>query len=325
VDTASEALAPREPAHEAQHQDLWTALAEVSGPALGPDNLAQCSFMQQVALVDTYVMHANEIVRTPSKGALIRSDGVIVGEGLGRGSYVPVQAEQVYEFAREIQVLTDWPLIAAGSRSEGRHFYFALRGEPVQSSGVPLDPITAVVSSHDGTLPFMAMHSLFVNGTPLVAPVFGHDDRTALKHTVNAEDTGLKALEAVRHSLSHTTHCADLITQLLSVKMQTRNAVDALLPQVKGETRAAVLRYTARNTIWEMVERRGVEDTITGWGFVKLVADYETWVAPVRATSDEHATEAGVRAVRQFDAVMRNRQPLTQEAVILARSVQQSS
>lgn len=303
-----------------QHRDFWQSLSEVHGASLSDSDVERCDFMQEVSYRDTFVYHDNEPVRTPSKGALVRADGLVVGEGLGRGSYSVKQPSEVYAKGKELQALTDWPLVAAGSLRDGSQVFFTYRGEPVQVRGVPLDPHTSLVCSYDGSLPFTALHTVMCGGTPLGAPAFAHNDRTIIKNTINADERGLNLLDVVHQSLSHTTHCADLISSLLSVKLETRSAVDTLLPPIKGDTKAAALRATARTTIWEMVEVRGLGDQVTGWDFVQLVADYESWVAPVRVTNENQTSETTVRAVRQFDAVVRTKQALTQAAVQLAEA-----
>ncbi len=299
-----------------EHTTVWRALAQKHGPALAESDITPLDFMQEVELAPTYVLVKGGIEPTPKLGAIVRRDGQVVGEGLGRGTYGVVQPSEVYQFGREVEALSDWPLVACGEIRDGSQFFFTYRGEPVRAGQVNLDPYCTVMSSHDGTLPFMALHSVFFGPTPLV---FGlPEDRTQLKHTSQKEDRSLAALQAVQGNMKHLTHCSELVKTLRSTQLAGwQDALDVVLPAIKGTSRAATLRFNARHELGELL-RDGWHDG-TAWGFVGAVAFYEAWAAPVRrSASDDETTEHETRAVRQFDALVRtNRQQLTRQALSL--------
>jgi hypothetical protein len=90
--------------------------------------------MQEVELAPTYVLVKGGIEPTPKLGAIVRKDGQVVGEGLGRGTYGVVQPSEVYQFGREIEALSDWPLVACGEMFVAAVAFYEAWAAPVRRS-----------------------------------------------------------------------------------------------------------------------------------------------------------------------------------------------
>jgi hypothetical protein len=78
------------------------------------------------------------VERGPAKGHggtnVTRGVLIAVGEGLGRGTYGVVQPSEVYQFGREIEALSDWPLVACGEMFVAAVAFYEAWAAPVRRS-----------------------------------------------------------------------------------------------------------------------------------------------------------------------------------------------
>lgn len=299
-------------------EPMWHSLGQVVGDNFDTDwiNRYAPEILSPVHLTDTYVIvngeYGPEYVQTPQKGAIVRTiDNKVVGEGVGKDSYGIVQPMDAYEWGQTIAGLGDLPLVSAGTIREGRQFFFTYQMGIEAPTGIEYQPYLTVTSSHDGTLSLMGLFSSIVTvcANTLAMNIAGASDRVVLKHTSNVNERMSMALEALRGAAAHVEEVNKQIAQLATIKVRDfKPLLDGLLPVIDNDGRSKTMRDNARTAVRELLRSQVVDDDHrqTGWAWVQAVNTYEQWSKPVRG---------GDRDVRQFDAVVKGKQPMTAQAI----------
>lgn len=299
----------------------WHRLGQVLGTSFGLDEIeANCpEIVMPVEKIVPYVLTPNGISPLVKTCAIVRADGKIVGEGVGQDSYGIVQALDAFEFGTELAGRLDKPLVSAGTIREGTQFFFTYDLGGSDLNGEAIESHLSIVSSHDGSLTLQALHSttVVVCANTLAMALGSAKDRVVFKHTSEVEDRMAQYL-AVREMADTRTHSVeDAIRTLQSTQLRDFDLVlDAVLPKMDGTGRGVTMRTDQRRdlrTLYfdsELVAPwRG-----TGWGGVQAVNTFEQWVAPMRGKAKGQSDD-NLRAVRQFDAMVKGSQPLTAKAV----------
>ena len=303
---------------------MWHSLGQVTGDNFDSAWIERYApeILSDVLLQPTYVIINDEdfgtsYVETPNKGAVVRQiDGKVVGEGLGKDSYGIVQPTEAYEWGQIISGFADLPLVSAGTLREGRQFFFTYQMGDEAPCGINYTPYLTVTSSHDGSLSLMALFSNIVTVCAntlamTLADAKGPANRVTLKHTANVDKRMTMALEALRGAALHVESVNKQIESLAMIKLSAfdkDNLLNAIMPRIDEDGRAKTMRTKSRAAVRELMRSQVVADDMqdTGWAFVQAVNTYENWNAPIR-NSD--------RAERQFDAIVKGNQSLTNTAL----------
>jgi phage/plasmid-like protein (TIGR03299 family) len=265
--------------------------------------------------------HNNGLIPLPKTCAVVRADGKIVGEGVGKDSYGLVQPRDLYDFGSELSQLNEWPLESAGTLREGTQFFFTFRTGGAGIEGFEVDTNLSVVSSHDGSLAAMALYSstIVVCANTLAMALHGATDRIVFKHTTFVEDRMDAFLLARKGVEGHQQATRHVIARLGITDLRDFDLyLDGVLPRAEESAgkRAITAREVARDSVRELWNAPVVGDLKgTALGFVQAVNTFENWNAPVRGAKGQ--SKATVRAERQFDAMVKGQQPLTAKALAL--------
>jgi phage/plasmid-like protein (TIGR03299 family) len=301
---------------------MWHSLGQVTGRNFGIERINEFApeILSPVTLQPTYVAvngdFGLEYKETPLKGAIVRTiDGKVVGEGVGKDTYGIVQSKDAFEWGSAISEFGDLPLVSAGTLREGRQFFFTYQMGDESPAGIQRTPYCTVCSSHDGSMKLLALFSdiITVCANTMAWNIADADDRVQLRHTARVEDRMRAALITLERAAERVQAVNKQIETLAMIKVQHfKPLMDTLLPRIdvkEGEsTRGQTLRDNARTAVRELLRSQVIEDDHrqTGWAWVQAVNTYEQWNQPIRG---------GDRATRQFDAVVKGKQPLTAMAV----------
>ena len=300
-------------------EQAWHQLGIVTGREFSVSDMIEQApeLVMPVTLMPTFVHLEDEFtwggvkyVETPEKAAVVRADGKVVGEGLGKDSYGIVQPLEMLEWGDAISGRAGFPLISAGTIREGRQFFFTYDTGGITPGGLHVDTHLTVCSSHDGTLAAMALHSttVVVCANTLAMAISNTSDRTSLKHTSQVTDRLEATIRAIHDQHEHKDEVKETIQNLMSI--QVRNftpLLDGVLPIMDGTS--AKKRENARSAVRGLLRSpvtEGFENT--GWAAVQAINTWEQWGAPIRG---------GSRALRQFDSVVKGKQPLTDKMIEL--------
>lgn len=303
----------------------WHVLGIVKGRAFGREDIEHDApeILSPVELVPTYVFDGQHdgvpsYTQCPSKGAVRRTyDGKIVGEGLGVDTYGVVQPADAFEWGEAIANLSGFPCISAGTLREGSQFFFTYDAGTVDTLMGPIDSYLTVASSHDGTLALTALNSniIVVCANTLAMALASASDRITLKHTSKVEDRMEQALAAIRTNVEHTSGVVETVNRLNTIQVREfRPLLDGIMPIIDTPGRSKTQRDNARATVLDLLRSpvtEGAENT--GWAFVQAVNTYENWNQTIRGLKGRDS--AIVRAERQFDTIIKGRQPLTDRAI----------
>jgi len=256
--------------------------------------------------------------------ALLRSDGQILRTGVG-DRYEVVQAEDFYEWGREVVDIFGMhgeqaDLVSAVSIRGGRQYAFVFEQAEVEVNGVSYKGYLNLLGGHDMRL----TNSLRV--TPVVT-VCGNTYRInrtyaaafTFRHTLNVDQRMDQALTMLRETQIAKNEFEETIRKLTSTKLETREFdlfLDALWPEQDVAARTLKQHELAREAVRSLYVaplQDGVERS--GWAFVQAVNSYEQWSNPIRRVNGLGIKAS--RAVRQFDALAKGTQPLTDRAVEL--------
>jgi len=302
----------------------WHRLGIVKGRAFGREDIEHDApeILMNVRFEPTYVYmeDTEEFVETPLKGAIVRDDGRIVGEGLGKDTYGLVQSTHALEWGEQIASLATFPLVSAGTIREGRQFFFTFDVGTCDSPLGNLSNHLTVASSHDGTIPLMALHSstIVVCANTLAIAMNSAHSKTTLRHTAHVEDRLKAAINAIKDTKEHLDDTIEFMEQLDTVYVDD---VGNFVSDVVGyssdmeDGRKKTQVTNARDAIMELW-RSDMADGLSahsGLRVVQAVNTYENWGSKIRGIKGRD-TEY-VRAERQFDAMVKGKMPLTEKAV----------
>jgi len=303
---------------------MWHSLGQVTGDNFDAAWIERYApeILSDVHIHPTYVIVSDEdcgvsYVETPNKAAIVREyDNKIVGEGLGKASYGVVQPSDAYEWGQTISGFAGLPLVSAGTLREGRQFFFTYQMGDEAPCGINYTPYLTVTSSHDGSLSLMALFSdiITVCANTLawtLGEAKGPNNRVTLKHTANVDQRMVMALAALRGAAEHVEKVNKQIETLANIRLSAfdkTRMMDNLFPYIAEDGRAKTMRDKTRDSVRSLMRSQVVEDGLqdTGWAWVQAVNTYENWNTPIR-NSD--------RAERQFDAIVKGNQNLTNAAL----------
>lgn len=303
---------------------MWHSLGQVTGDNFDAAWIERYApeILSDVTLQPTYVVVSDDdgstwYQETPMKGAVVRQiDNKVVGEGLGLASYGVVQPTDAYEWGQIISGYAGLPLVSAGTLREGRQFFFTYQMGDEAPCGINYTPYLTVTSSHDGSLSLMALFSdiITVCANTLawtLEEAKGAANRVTLKHTANVDQRMQMALEALRGAAMHVEKVNKQIETLAMIRLSAfdkTNLLDNLFPSISEDGRAKTMREKTRDSVRSLMRSQVIEDGLqdTAWAWVQAVNTYENWNAPIRN---------GDRAERQFDAIVKGNQSLTNNAL----------
>jgi len=305
-------------------KDAWHRLGTVVGDAFGETKIQEHApeLLMDVELIVPHVLTPNGISPLVKTAAVVRSDGKIVGEGVGQDSYGIVQAREAFEFGQQLAgAFGDKPLVSAGSIREGTQFFFCYEVDSREVGGERINSHFSVISSHDMTLALQGLKSTVVPvcANTVAMALESAVDRILLKHTSKVDERMAQILAARELVEEHTEAVVRRIATLQATQVRNFDlVVDGVLPKMDGKGRGVTMRTDQRKQLRELyfdselvAPWRG-----TGWGALQAVNSFEQWVAPVRGKAKGQSDEQ-LRAVRQFDAMVKGVQPLTAKATEL--------
>jgi phage/plasmid-like protein (TIGR03299 family) len=268
-----------------------------------------------------YIMGSG-LRQLPTLAAVVRQDGKIVGEGVGKDTYEIVQSVEAFEWGQQLSGLSGAPLVSAGLIRDGRQFFFTYRLGESEVRGEKFQRHLSIVSSHDGSLSLQALHSttVIVCANTLAVALHNGKNRVLIKHTASAVDRMTQAVAALEVAAERTSQENILIEALMMRRVTTTDLLDGLLPK-PGDDAAAKTKTqvaNARTAIRKLTTAQFVDGFEgTGWAWVQAVNSYEQWSQPTRKPKGFQGSDADLRALRQFDAMVKGAQPLTAKAVEL--------
>lgn len=309
-------------------EPAWHRLSKVTGEDFGEDEINEYApeILSPVKKVKPSILVNDRLgqqrIDLPTTSCVVRTlDNKIVGEGVGDDSYGLVQPLDAYEFGKELGEWGDYPLVSAGLIREGRQFFFTYATGDAGLDGLPIETHQTIVSSHDGSLPMMGLRSatIVVCANTLAMAMSRGVDRITFRHTAFVEDRMEAFLEARKGIEDHQKVVHAQIETLALLKVRDFGLLlDGVLPVMdNAEGRAGTNRVVAREQVRTLWNAPVVQDFGgTALGFVQAVNTYENWNAPIRGRKGL-ATDT-LRAERQFDAMVKGKQPLTDRAIEVA-------
>lgn len=299
----------------------WHKLGQVIGDSFDIDTMRErCpELVMPVHVQPSYAFVAGEYVEHTKTACVVREDGKVVGEGVGKDSYQVVQQQDVFEWGAQIADLGDFPFISAGLLRDGSQFFATLDAGGFGLAGLRVNSHLTVCGSHDRSMNVMGLysHTVVVCANTFAAAQATATDRVTIRHTASAEARMAAAVKAVAGL--HAWHQAEqaVFEQMAAVKVTARRfdlLLDGVLPSLDEKARGVDQREEARDAIRTLAKSPVVADAKgTGLGFVQAVNTYENWNGLVRGRRGREL--ALVRAERQFDAVAKGNQPLTAAAI----------
>ena len=310
-------------------EPAWHRLGRVTGADFGeaeisqyaPEILSPVKKVKPFIFVDDNNGWSRTAVELPRTSCVVRTlDSKIVGEGVGDDSYGLVQPQDAFEFGQELGEWGDYPLVSAGLIREGRQFFFTYSTGDAGFDGLEVQTHQTVVSSHDGSIPMMGLRSatIVVCANTLAMALNRGVDRITFRHTSLVEDRMADFIEARKGIEAHQGQVRDQIVALATLKVRAfEPLLDGILPSFdtsQGSKRVIANRAAAREAVRTLYKAPVVQDLGgTGLGFVQAVNTYENWIAPMRGRKG--VAKDTLRAERQFDAMVKGFQPLTDKAV----------
>lgn len=258
--------------------------------------------------------------------AIVRPhDGQIIKAGIGE-RYTVVQAHEFYTWGSEVMDILekhgeDAGLVSAVSIRGGRQYAFVFEQAEVEVNGVAYRGYFNLLGSHDGSM----TNSLRpTNVITVCANTYqmnlGNAAAFTFRHTSNVDERMEQALTILRATQDARENFEDTIRNLTVVRIMPREfdlLLDGMFPindDVAARTKAQhELAREAVRALFEAPLNNGVQHT--GWAFVQAVNSYENWNAPIRKAKG--LGSKATRAVRQFDALAKAAQPLTNKATEL--------
>lgn len=256
--------------------------------------------------------------------AIVREDARIVRCGVGP-QYTVVQTSEAYEWGSEVMEILGnhgedaWPLAAVSLRG-GRQYAFVFEQAEVEVNGVEYKGYFYLWGSHDGST------ATSLRPVPVIAVCTNqfHMLRKAqaaftFRHTSRVADRMDQALQILRMTRDAKDTFATTVRTLTTTRIEPREfdlLLDGMFPTEDVAATTLAQRQRAREAVRSLFSaplNNGVENT--GWAFVQAVNSYEQWNAPIRAAQGMGLQRT--RAVRQFDAITRGSQPLTERATEL--------
>jgi phage/plasmid-like protein (TIGR03299 family) len=301
-------------------EDAWHRLGVTIGrPFTWIDVQENCATVamavRKIALADLMPFHS-----VPADMfANVREDEKILS--VVGDKYEVVQSVEMYEFGCALQGFADLPLVSVVGLREGRQYAFTYHLGDSTVGGEQIRHYVSVVGSHDGSIANLVIRSsiVIVCANTMAAAITSGVDRITLRHTVNVRERMDAALEVIGVATDGVARFEAQVAKLQVVKLETREfdlILDGLFPITDAAARTANEVLRARTAIRDAFYSPLTEGFKgTGWAAVQAVNSYEQWAAPVRKTKGV-ATDT-VRALRQFDSMVKGGQPLTQKATAL--------
>lgn len=256
--------------------------------------------------------------------ALVRVDGQILRTGIGE-RYEVVQASDFYEWGRNVvdifdQHGEDADLVSAVSIRGGRQYAFVFEQAEVDILGVKYKGYFNLLGSHDMSM----TNSLRV--TPVITVCantyhmnMGHTAAFIFRHTLNVDERMSQALTMLRATKDAKAGFEAVITDLVQKPLTTREFdlfVDSLFPTQDVAARTLTEHERAHEAVRALFAAplNGGHER-SAWAFVQAVNSYEQWNNPIRKV--RRLGTKSSRAIRQFDAIAKRSQPLTDKALEL--------
>ena len=257
--------------------------------------------------------------------AIVRpADGQIIKTGIGE-RYAVVQAHEFYTWGSEVMEILgrhgeEAGLVSAVSIRGGRQYAFVFEQDEVEVNGVAYRGYMNLLGSHDGSMTNSLRPSSVITVCANTYQMnLGQAAAFTFRHTTNVDERMEQALTILRETQSAKSAFEDTIRDLTVVRIMPRQfdlLLDGMFPVEDVAARTKVQHDLAREAVRSLFDaplNNGVQHT--GWAFVQAVNSYENWNSPIRKAKG--LGTATTRAVRQFDALAKAAQPLTNKAVEL--------
>jgi hypothetical protein len=304
----------------------WHDAGDVAGEDFDLDYVERVrpEILLPVTKVQPVYMHETGMIQG-RKVALIRQDGVLVGEGAGEDSYGIMQVREGIEFAQDWAATRDRKLQSVGllvsQGYEGGRWFASVADGASLVEGVRIQHTASVVGSFDQSWAFQMIDSPIVVVCQNTADwaLRAATNRVAFKHTRNVRDRVQAYIEADEMLKAHREAYAAGVKQLVSIQVRDFDVIlDGVLPKMDGKGRGVTLRTDARSTVRDLYENSITvgEYKGTGFGVVQAFNTYEQHLAPIRGKRDGQSS-ASLRTERTIENVVAGRQPLTDKAVEL--------
>ena len=306
----------------------WHRLGQVVGDDFDLAFIEQeaPSLLMEVEKVPTFTYLPHEgYIETPRTCAVMRYDGTIVGEGLGKDTYEVVQTRAAFEWALEVAQLGDFPFVSAGSLREGSQYFATMKVGALDLSGFKVDSHLTVAGSHDGSLAVGVWysHTVAVCANTLASVVGGSQSRMTFKHTTLVEDrmeTALRAIEKARDFQAAERIALQALSRIPVKGESLSTALGVVAPCPHDATERvkvnAIERREQIRALFASPVTAGVEGT--GLAFVQAVNTFENWGSRVRSKGRSEST---ARAESQFASIVNDKQPMTKRAVDMVISL----
>jgi phage/plasmid-like protein (TIGR03299 family) len=332
IDGAGQAMF-REPA--------WHRLGTVVGDNFGwaeavAANLSVTFGVEKVAIselistLNPFDINGPDLRAQDDEYATVRSDGLILQTGLGQ-QHTVFHASEGYAFGQCIREQGEKQGIKSDLRSlgtidRGRKWFMTFDLGTFQIGDYDVNDYMSVNGSYDSSWKLGVLSSEIVQvcaNTIALSKRFGVT-HYGFKHTSGIFDRVEEAKKAIARHAANRAAFQALGDQLVETRVSAQryaNIVEALFPvnddvptktrnvnsDAQSKVRALYLGEVGPNVV------QGVEGT--GWAVVQAVNTYENWGTPIRKTAGRG--EATTRALRQVEAVVDGKQPLTDQALEL--------
>jgi phage/plasmid-like protein (TIGR03299 family) len=255
---------------------------------------------------------------------IVRADGQIIKTGVGE-RYTVVQAHEFYTWGSDVMEILgkhgeDAGLVSAVSIRGGRQYAFVFEQAEVEVNGVAFKGYFNLLGSHDGSMVNSLRPSNVITVCANTYTInLGNAAAFTFRHTTNVDERMEQALTILRETQEAKADFESLVRTLTTVRIMPREfdlLSDGLFPIADVAARTKAQNEAARDAVRALFDaplNNGV--TNTGWAFVQAVNSYEQWNAPIRKAKG--LGTASTRAVRQFDALAKSAQPLTDRATEL--------
>lgn len=311
-------------------KDPWHHLGTVVGEQFSyldaiANDLSITWPVEKVALAD---LIGHPSIRVPDDTYVaLRKDGSLLHAGHGT-SWTPYPPEQAYEF---VQFLRDEFGVAANLESlatirNGKQWFMSFGSGEFQIGGFDIRNHLTVSGSYDGSWPLQvqAHQIVAVCNNTITAVRHAGTMLYRFKNTSGIFDRVEEAKRIVTIERARTQGFMELGEKLLNVQVNATaytTLMDALFPVDDDQpTKTQNVNTTARQSVRALYEGQanptvaaGVEGT--GWAFLQAVNTYENWGAPIRKAKG--SSESTTRALRQIDATVSGKQPLTDKTLDL--------
>lgn len=315
-------------------QDAWHQLGTIMGRNFGWLDLVAANMsitwpVEKVALSD--IVDGEFNVLGGQYVAFRSEDNAIVASGIGE-TWASTYPEIGYEF---VQYLRDEHgvgienLESAGMIRDGRQWFMTFAAGEFEIGGFKVTSYVTVSGSYDQSWVFQVQfhQTVAVCANTITAVRAAGQMLYKFKNTTGLIDRVEEAKAAAKMQRAREEGFKQFGERLLGVRVDEnayRSFVNELFPidddvptktrNVNGNARDQVRAlFTSTADANDPNVAGGVEGT--GWAFMQAVNTYENWGAPIRKTKGVGTTTA--RALRQIDATVSGRQPLTDKAIDL--------